>query len=113
MNFLIYKVKIVVMVPISSIDIVREAILEEKAGIIGNYTHCSTSVKCIGTFMPNDNANPYIGSNNKIEVVEEEKLEVICDIENAKEVINKIRSVHPYEEAAIDIIPLINEKDLI
>ena len=41
--------------------------------------------------------------------MEEEKLEVICDIKNVKKVITKLREVHPYEEPAIDIIPLIDE----
>ena len=111
MNFNIKKVKIFVTVPEENLEEVRIAMCDAGAGIIGNYTFCSTSVKSIGTFMPNDNANPYIGDNNKLEFVEEEKLEVICDIENVKKVIQKLRDVHPYEEPAIDIIPILNESD--
>ena len=109
MNFNIKKVKIFVTVPEENLEEVRIAMCDAGAGIIGNYTFCSTSVKSIGTFMPNDNANPYIGDNNKLEFVEEEKLEVICDIENVKKVIQKLRNVHPYEEPAIDIIPILDE----
>lgn len=69
------------------------------------------STKCTGTFLPNDKANPFIGENNKMEFVEEEKLEVVCDVNKVKNVISKLREVHPYEEPAIDIIPLIDEKD--
>lgn len=79
------------------------------AGVIGNYTYCSTSTKCIGWFKPADDANPYIGKNNKLEFVEEEKLEVVCDINNVKRVIYKLRKGHPYEKPAIDIIPLLDE----
>ena len=111
MNFNIKKVKIFVTVPEENLEEVRIAMCDAGAGIIGNYTFCSTSVKSIGTFMPNDNANPYIGDNNKLEFVEEEKLEVICDIENVKKVIQKLRDVHPYEEPAIDIIPILDESD--
>lgn len=111
MNFNIKKVKIFVTVPEENLEEVRTAMCNAGAGIIGNYTFCSTSVKSIGTFMPNDNANPYIGDNNKLEFVEEEKLEVICDIENVKKVIQKLRNVHPYEEPAIDIIPILDESD--
>lgn len=67
--------------------------------------------KCIGTFKPNDNANPYIGENNKMKFVEEEKLEVVCDVNNVKNVILKLRAIHPYEEPAIDIIPLLDEEN--
>ena len=111
MNFNIKKVKIFVTVPKENLDEVRTAMCEAGAGIIGNYNYCSTSVKSIGTFMPNDSANPYIGENNKLEFVDEEKLEVICNIEKVKKVIQKLRKVHPYEEPAIDIIPLMDETD--
>ena len=87
----------------------RNAICEAGAGVIGNYTHCSMSTKCVGTFKPTDEANPYIGEKNNLEFVEEEKLEVVCDVNIVKNVISKLREVHPYEEPAIDIVPLINE----
>ena len=112
MNIDVKKVKIIVTVPVESIDDVRNAICSEGAGVIGNYTYCTTSTKCIGTFIPSENANPYIGEQNKLEIVEEEKLEVICRIEIVKKVLKKLREVHPYEEPAIDIIPLISEEDL-
>lgn len=41
MEFLKYK--FVVFVPVSHADIVREAMAESGAGIIGNYSHCSFS----------------------------------------------------------------------
>lgn len=110
-NFNVNKVKIIVTIPIKNLEEVRNAIFEAGAGIIGNYTHCSMSTKCIGTFKPNDEAKPYIGENNKLEFVEEEKLEVVCNVDNVKKVISKLREVHPYEEPAIDIIPLLNEED--
>lgn len=61
--------------------------------------------------MPNDNANPYIGENNKLKFVKEEKLEFVCDIAKVKTVISKLREVHPYETPAIDIVPLIDEEN--
>ncbi len=109
MNIEINKVKIIVTIPIENVDEVRNAICEAGAGVIGNYTHCSMSTKCVGTFKPTDEANPYIGEKNNLEFVEEEKLEVVCDVNIVKNVISKLREVHPYEEPAIDIVPLINE----
>ena len=46
-----------------------------------------------------------------MEFVEEEKLEVISDIEKVKQVIQALRKNHPYEEPAIDIVPLLDESD--
>lgn len=110
MNININRVKIIVTIPIENVEEVRNVICKAGAGVIGNYTHCSMSTRCIGTFKPNDMANPYIGKNNKIEFVEEEKLEVVCEVNNVKSVVTKLREVHPYEEPAIDIIPLLDEK---
>ena len=110
MNININKVKIFVTIPVENVEEVRNAICEAGAGIIGDYSYCTSSTKSIGSFKPNDEANPYIGENNKLEFVEEEKLEFVCDIDKVKTVISKLREVHPYEEPAIDIIPLLDEK---
>ncbi len=112
MNIDVKKVKIIVTAPVENINEIRNAICDEGAGIIGEYTYCTISTKCIGTFIPSDNANPYIGENNKLEFVQEEKLEARCDVNIVKRVLKRLREVHPYEEPAIDIIPLIDEEDL-
>lgn len=111
MNFNVKKVKIFVTVPKENLDEVRDAMCEAGAGIIGNYTWCTQISKVIGTSMPNEYAHPYIGESNKLELIEEEKLEVICDVDKVKKVISELRRVHPYEEPAIDIIPLLDEND--
>ena len=109
MNIEINKVKIFVTVPIENVDEVRKAMCDAGAGVIGNYSYCTTSTKTVGTYIPNNEANPYIGKQNNLEVVDEEKLEVLCEVEKVKKVLTKLREVHPYEEPAIDIIPLIEE----
>ena len=94
MNLNINKVKIIVTVPTDKIDIVRNALCDAGAGIIGNYSFCTTSTKVIGTFIPNNQANPYIGKPRKLEYVNEEKLEVVCNIDEVKTVITKLKQVH-------------------
>lgn len=54
------------------------------AGIIGNYCFCTTSTKSVGTFIP------HIGKTNRLEYVEEEKLEAVCELEKVKRVITEI-----------------------
>jgi hypothetical protein len=54
------KVKIIVTVPVENLEDVRMAVCNAGAGVIGNYTFCSITTKCVGTFKPNDKANPYI-----------------------------------------------------
>jgi len=112
MNIDVKKVKIFITIPSNYTEKVRNAVCNAGAWIIGEYSFCSTCVKSIGTFMPNDKANPYIWEKNKLEFVDEDKLEFICDVQKAKHVISELRKVHPYEEPAIDIVPLIDENDL-
>ena len=111
MIFNVNRVKIFVTVPVENVNVVREAVCNAGAGIIGEYTFCTSSTKSIGTFIPSENANPHIGERNKLEFVEEEKLGFVCDIEKVKSVIKELRKTHPYEEPAIDIIPLIDESE--
>lgn len=111
MTFNVNRVKIFVTVPVENVNEVREAVCNAGAGIIGEYTFCTSSTKSIGTFIPSENANPHIGERNKLEFVEEEKLEFVCEVEKVKNVIQELRKSHPYEEPAIDIIPLIDESE--
>ena len=113
MRFEVSKVKIVVMVPCDYLEKVRMAVLDAGAGVIGNYTHCSTSFSGIGTFKPNKEATPFIGESNSFEMVPEERLEVMVQVSDVKKILSVIREVHPYEEPGIDIIPLLDEKDFL
>lgn len=61
MNFNIKKVKNFVTVPKENLEEVRSAMCKSDAGLIGNYTYCTTSTNSVGTFLPNSDANPYIG----------------------------------------------------
>ena len=109
MNLTINKVKIFVTVPEENVMEVRNAVCEAGAGLIGNYSYCTFAVCGEGTFVPNEEANPHIGTKNNLEFVKELKIEFVCGVEKVKEVLDKIRSVHPYEEPAIDIVPLLDE----
>ena len=104
------RVKIIVSVPIDSIDEVRNVLYDSGAGNIGNYTCCSMTSKCVGSFKRLNNSNPYIGEKGKVNFVEEERIEIVCDVDKVKNVIKRLRQIHPYEEPEIDIIPLIDEE---
>lgn len=105
-------VKIVVFVPSTHAGKVREALAETGAGHIGNYDFCSFSMKGVGRFRPLKGSKPFIGKTGKVEKVEEERIETICPAEKLEETLAAVRRVHPYEEPAIDIYPLLNEGQL-
>lgn len=102
------NVKLVVFVPISHADTVRQALGESGAGKIGNYDFCSFSSRGIGRFKGNENSNPTIGKAGEYEEVEEERIEVVVSREILEKVIKAVKEVHPYEEVALDIYPLEN-----
>lgn len=106
------QVKIVVFVPKSHTDIVRKAIGDTGGGRIGNYSHCSSSVDSIGRYKPLEGAHPVIGKVGEFEEVLEEGIECVCEKDKARKVLAAIRKVHPYEEVAFDIYPLISEEEL-
>lgn len=109
MVFDVKRVKIFVTVPQKSVTKVRNAVCKAGAGVIGNYSFCTSSTKATGTFLPNEKANPFLGEKGKLEIVEEEKLEFVCEVSKVKNVIKALRKAHPYEEPAIDIVPLLDE----
>ncbi len=99
-------VTIVLTVPETHADIVREAMGRAGAGKMGHYSHCSFSVKGTGRFLPMKGAKPAIGREGVMETVAEERIEAVCAKECLEHVIEEIKKVHPYEQIVIDIYPI-------
>ncbi len=98
--------KIVVYVPLSHADKVREAIGQAGGGKLGNYSSCSFSTRGLGRFKPEAGANPHIGSVGQLEEVEEERIGVSVEDALVQSVVDAIKEVHPYEEVALDVYNL-------
>lgn len=99
-------VTIVITVPETHADAVRKAMGQAGAGKVGDYSFCSFSVKGIGRFMPNKGANPYLGKEDVLEEVVEERIETVCHRLVLQKVLDEIKKAHPYEETVIDIYPV-------
>lgn len=93
--------------PETHAEAIRKAMGEAGAGLVGNYQHCSFSVKGIGRYIPLETAQPAIGQIGKLTEVAEERIETICYEKDLKRVIKAIKKVHPYEEVALDVYPLV------
>ncbi len=100
-------VKLVVFVPETHADVVRKAMGESGAGLIGDYKFCTFSVKGVGRFIPLETAHPAIGEIGKLEQVNEERIETVCYKKDLEKIIKAIKDVHPYEEIALDVYPLV------
>lgn len=101
-------VKLVVTVPKSHADQVRQAVGQASGGIIGNYAFCSFSSPGIGRFLPQAGTNPAIGTVGITEQVAEERIEFTCEKSLIQDIVAAVRAVHPYEEPAIDVYPLLS-----
>ncbi|HEY1042125.1 MAG TPA: YqfO family protein [Candidatus Paceibacterota bacterium] len=100
------RYKIVVYVPSSHADALRAAMGDAGAGRIGDYTHCMFTLTGIGQFKPGEGADPYVGEVGKLNSVEEERIETVCEGGALEAVVRAIRETHPYEEPAFDVYPI-------
>ena len=97
-------VKLVTFVPDEQIAAVRAALAEAGAGVIGAYRACSFSTPGTGTFQAESHAEPALGAaGGPLERVAELRLEVQLERWLLDGVVQKLRSVHPYEEVAYDV----------
>lgn len=101
--------KLVVFVPESAAEAVREAIFEAGAGVIGNYDQCSFNLSGTGTFRGNEKANPFVGKPLLRHSEAEIRIETILPKLLKHSVIKAMLAAHPYEEVAWDLYPLENE----
>lgn len=100
--------KIVVFVPQDHLDEVRAAMSRSGAGRIGNYSECAFTSDGEGSFLPGEGTSPYKGLPGKLERTKEARLEMVVDKTLVGPVTEAMLKVHPYEEVAYDIYPLLN-----
>ena len=89
--------KLIFYVPKEMTEKVKNDVFATGAGRLGNYSHCSWQVEGLGQFRPNEGSMPRIGEIGKISQVVENRVEMLCSIENIKEAISALKSSHPYE----------------
>ncbi|MEN9742603.1 MAG: hypothetical protein RLZZ65_408 [Bacteroidota bacterium] len=101
--------KLVVYVPVENFQELDNAILKAGAGQIGNYSDCHFRSEGIGTFKPNQGAQPVLGQIGTREEVQEIKLEYVVNRFAISAVLSAMKHAHPYEEVAYELIALENK----
>jgi len=101
--------KLVGFVPEGDLDAVRSAIFAAGAGVIGDYVHCSFSVAGEGTFLPQEGAQPVVGTVGQDQRAGELRLEAVFPRSLRAAVIDALVAAHSYEEPAFDVYPLENQ----
>lgn len=96
--------RLTVYVPGDAAAPVRAAMAEAGAGAIGTYDHCSFQSTGEGRFRPLEGADPAIGTVGTLEVVPEERIEVVLPRSRRTEVVRALLAAHPYEQPAYDVV---------
>lgn len=95
--------KLVVFVPKTAALLVREALTQAGAGVIGNYDHCTTRNEVTGTFRGTSQSQPTVGQLGKFQELTEERIETVVSNERLPWAVAALRAVHPYEEPAFEV----------
>lgn len=101
--------KLMVYVPSSHVDNLRNALFAIGAGTIGNYDSCSFQLEGKGSFRALEGSNPFVGKENELHFEEESKIEMVFPAYLKARILQTIQEYHPYEEPAYDIFALENE----
>lgn len=101
--------KLVVFVPKNSLSVIDSALFQIGVGSIGNYSECHFRTEGIGTFMPNELANPSIGTKNIREEVAEFRVEYLVPKPLIGIALRTLFEAHPYEEVSHEIYPIENQ----
>jgi dinuclear metal center YbgI/SA1388 family protein len=101
--------KLFTFVPAEHAEKVRNAIFEAGGGQIGNYTECSFNAMGQGTFKAGEGSDPFVGTVGERHSEDEIKVEVIIPAHLEAKVVSAMKTAHPYEEVAYDVVNLSNK----
>lgn len=93
-------------VPESHVEEVKRAVFAAGAGRIGHYDQCCWQVCGKGQFRPLAGSQPALGEVGAVESVDEYRVELVCDDQLIRAVVDAMSSAHPYEEPAYDVVRL-------
>jgi dinuclear metal center YbgI/SA1388 family protein len=100
--------KLVTFAPSESADAVRNALFSSGAGTISQYSECSFNLDGTGTFRPGPGTDPYSGKKDVLNFTQETRIEVVLETHRLNAAVKAMIAVHPYEEVAYDIYPVLN-----
>lgn len=101
-------VKVEVLLPEKYIEEVRNRLNEMGVLKVGNYDNVISYTHVSGFWRPLEEATPFEGAKGEISFGTECKMEFRCCKQDIEEVKRLIKSVHPYEEPIINVIPLLS-----
>jgi len=100
--------KLTVFMPDEALEVVKSALFAAGAGTIGDYEQCCWQVQGRGQFKPLAGSTPHIGTQDKLETVDEWRVEMVVAENTIEAVISALKKAHPYETPAYDVLKVLN-----
>jgi hypothetical protein len=101
--------KLCFYVPATHLESVKTAVFAAGAARIGDYDNCCWQVLGQGQFRPLDGSKPFIGQQGEVEVVDEYRVELVCEAACVRAAVAALIEAHPYETPAWDLVALVTE----
>lgn len=104
--------KVAVSVPEDFLDKVMDEVTSAIEPLYPGYERVFSYWPVTGTWRPLPGSSPYDGEVGKVSVAREIHLEFAVRRDRLEDAVEAVRRAHPYEEPAIDIIPMIAWKSV-
>ncbi len=90
----------------SHLETTKQAVFDAGAGRVGDYDSCCWQVKGEGQFRPLPGSRPFLGQPGEVTQIEEYRVEMVCCEKHVSQVITALKTAHPFEEPAYDLVRL-------
>jgi hypothetical protein len=98
--------QLVFYVPVEHAEAVKLAVFEAGGGRIGNYDRCCWQTVGTGQFRPLPGSQPFLGSTDQLERVQEARVELVVAQAELAGVLEALIAAHPYETPAYSYWPI-------
>lgn len=99
-------------IPADAHERVKQALFACGAGKIGRYDECCWEVLGHGQFRAQKGSKPTIGKIDQLEQLAEFKVEMVCEDQLIRKVVETLLREHPYERPAYFFHPVMTISDL-
>ncbi len=111
MSNLCYKIS--VCIPEKYLNALMDSVAGAAKPLYPGYRRCFSYWPAKGTWIPETGTSPFSGVPGEICTEDEMKVEFAVKEEDLVSAVKAVRDVHPYEEPAIDVVPMLKWKDVI
>ena len=105
--------KVAVNIPEEFAEQLMDAVNGAMEPLHPGYDRVFFRMRVLGTWRPLEGSSPYLGRIGEVRTAEETRIEFAFRGEDMREVMAAVRRVHPYEEPAVDVIPMRSWKEFL